>query len=50
LAAHALCTGIPQIRKSHHLQSGVGHDGVLRGQCWSKRIYPIVREMIRVNQ
>jgi poly(3-hydroxybutyrate) depolymerase len=50
LAAHALCTGIPRIRKSHHLQSGVGHDGVLRGQCWSKRIYPIVREMIRVNQ
>jgi poly(3-hydroxybutyrate) depolymerase len=49
LAAHRLCTGMPRDMKSHHMEAGVGHDDILRGQCWRNRIYPVVREMIRVN-
>lgn len=46
-AAHDLCTGIPQERKSHHAQSGVGHFGVFSGSKWSNQIYPVVRDVIR---
>jgi poly(3-hydroxybutyrate) depolymerase len=45
-AAHGLCGGIPESMKYHHLQTGVGHDGVFRGQSWTDEIYPLVREMI----
>jgi poly(3-hydroxybutyrate) depolymerase len=45
-AAHALCTGIPQERKHHHLQQGVGHYGVFAGSRWETEIYPVVRAFI----
>jgi poly(3-hydroxybutyrate) depolymerase len=45
-AAHALCTGIPQERKRHHLQQGVGHYGVFAGSRWETEIYPVVRAFI----
>ena len=45
-AAHALCTGISEERKRHHLQNGVGHYGVFSGSRWEAEVYPVVREFI----
>jgi polyhydroxyalkanoate depolymerase len=45
-AAHALCTGIPDDRKDHHLQPGVGHYGVFNGTRFDGEIYPRIREFI----
>ncbi|MGY1806954.1 polyhydroxyalkanoate depolymerase [Blastococcus sp. SYSU D00669] len=49
-AAHQLCAGIPEERKRHHLQDGVGHYGVFAGSRWESEIYPVVREFIAENQ
>jgi poly(3-hydroxybutyrate) depolymerase len=46
VAAHDLCTGIPQERKHHHLQPGVGHYGVFSGSRWESEVYPVVRGFI----
>ncbi|MGY1722712.1 polyhydroxyalkanoate depolymerase [Blastococcus sp. SYSU DS0533] len=46
VAAHELCSGIPQERKHHHLQPGVGHYGVFSGSRWEAEIYPVVRAFI----
>jgi polyhydroxyalkanoate depolymerase len=45
-AAHALCTGIPEDRKQHHLQAGVGHYGVFSGSRWDAEVYPVLRAFI----
>jgi polyhydroxyalkanoate depolymerase len=45
-AAHALCTGIPDSRKRHHLQEGVGHYGVFSGSRWESSIYPVLRDFV----
>ncbi|MCV2488282.1 polyhydroxyalkanoate depolymerase [Geodermatophilus sp. YIM 151500] len=45
-AAHRLCTGIPDDRKRHHLQNGVGHYGVFSGSRWEAEVYPVIREFI----
>src|SRR4030088_2267379 len=34
VAAHSLCTGIPAVKKIHHLQPKVGHYGVFHGRRW----------------
>jgi poly(3-hydroxybutyrate) depolymerase len=49
-AAHGLCTGIPDERKHHHLQPGVGHYGVFSGSRWQAEIYPVVRDAIRASE
>jgi poly(3-hydroxybutyrate) depolymerase len=46
VAAHELCTGIPQERKRHHLQPGVGHYGVFSGSRWEAEVYPVIRSFI----
>jgi poly(3-hydroxybutyrate) depolymerase len=46
MAAHDLCSGIPDFLKSHHMQAGVGHYGVFSGRRWAQQTYPIVRELI----
>ncbi|HTZ71637.1 MAG TPA: polyhydroxyalkanoate depolymerase [Acetobacteraceae bacterium] len=46
MAALELCTRIPTVRKSYHLQTGAGHYGVFSGRAWSGQIYPKVRAMI----
>ena len=46
MAAHDLCSGIPDFLKSHHMQPGVGHYGVFSGRRWAQQTYPIVRELI----
>jgi poly(3-hydroxybutyrate) depolymerase len=45
-AAHGLCAGVPQERKFHHLQDGVGHYGVFAGSRWENEIYPVIRGFI----
>ena len=49
LAAHDLCSSIRPYRKTHHVQTGVGHYGVFSGSKWNQQIYPRVREMIHAN-
>ena len=50
LAAHDLCTGIPEERKHHHLQSGVGHYGVFSGSRWEAEVYPVLRSFIDASR
>ena len=50
LAAHDLCTGIPEDRKQHHLQPGVGHYGVFSGSRWEAEVYPVIRSFIESAQ
>jgi polyhydroxyalkanoate depolymerase len=45
-AAHGLCTGIPDDRKHHYLQPGVGHYGVFSGSRWDAEVYPVLRDFI----
>jgi poly(3-hydroxybutyrate) depolymerase len=45
-AAHGLCTGIPEDRKHHHLQPGVGHYGVFSGSRWDTEVYPVLRDFV----
>ncbi len=49
VAAQDLCTGIHPYRRTHYVQTGVGHYGVFSGRKWSGSIYPRVRDMIHVN-
>jgi polyhydroxyalkanoate depolymerase len=46
MAALDLCSSVPQGRKVHHVQTGVGHYGVFSGRRWVGEIYPHVRDMI----
>jgi poly(3-hydroxybutyrate) depolymerase len=48
-AARALCSGLPDSRKAHHLQSEVGHYGIFNGRRWRTEIYPKIRDFIRTN-
>jgi poly(3-hydroxybutyrate) depolymerase len=50
VAAHGLCGGRPDSMKLHHMQNGVGHEGLFRGQRWTSQIYPLVRGMIYATQ
>jgi len=45
-AAHDLCVGIPDERKRHHLQAGVGHYGVFSGTRFEQEIYPEIRRFV----
>ncbi len=49
VAAHDLCTSIRPYRKTHHVQTGVGHYGVFSGRRWNQQIYPRVRDMIHAS-
>jgi poly(3-hydroxybutyrate) depolymerase len=48
-AARPLLTGLPDAKKPHYMQPGVGHYGVFNGSRWRKQIYPKVRDFIREN-
>lgn len=49
MAAHDLCSNVPQSRHRHHLQLGVGHYGVFSGRRWRQETYPMVRNFILQN-
>jgi poly(3-hydroxybutyrate) depolymerase len=46
VAAQELCRNVRPYRKTHHVQTGVGHYGVFSGRKWSEQIYPRIRDMI----
>lgn len=46
-AAHDLCTRIPNARRRHFVQEGVGHYGIFNGRKWRQNIYPAWAEFIR---
>lgn len=47
MAAHDLCPNIPQTKRGHYLQAGVGHYGVFNGRRWREEIAPRVTAFIR---
>jgi poly(3-hydroxybutyrate) depolymerase len=49
VAAHSLCTGIPAVKKTHHLQPKVGHYGVFHGRRWQTETYPKVKAFIQAQ-
>ncbi|HTT79792.1 MAG TPA: polyhydroxyalkanoate depolymerase [Stellaceae bacterium] len=49
LAAQELCSGLPPFMKTHWVQTGVGHYGVFSGRRWAAEVYPILRDVIHVN-
>lgn len=46
-AAQDLCTGVPDSRRFHYVQPGVGHYGVFNGTRWRTEIQPRIHDMIR---
>ena len=46
MAAQDLCANVRQYRKTHHVQTGVGHYGVFSGRRWAGEVYPKIRDMI----
>lgn len=46
-AAHGICPNVPDDKRWHYLQPGVGHYGVFNGTRWRTEIQPRIREMIR---
>jgi poly(3-hydroxybutyrate) depolymerase len=49
VAAQDLCPNVRPYRKTHHIQTGVGHYGVFSGRRWNSQIYPRVREHIHAS-
>jgi poly(3-hydroxybutyrate) depolymerase len=47
LAAHAICPGLPENMRRHHLQPKVGHYGLFNGRRWREEILPNVSDFIR---
>jgi poly(3-hydroxybutyrate) depolymerase len=45
-ASHGLCPNIPQERKLHYTQAGVGHYGVFSGSRFKSQIAPRVTEFL----
>ncbi len=48
-AAHPLCTGIPDDRKVHYVQPGVGHYGVFNGSRFRAEIAPRIADFVLSN-
>ncbi len=48
-AAHKLCINIPNERKAHHLQPGVGHYGVFNGSRFRAEIAPRIADFVLSN-
>jgi poly(3-hydroxybutyrate) depolymerase len=46
-AAHKLCASLPESKKKHHVQAGVGHYGTFNGSKFRKFIAPMISEFIR---
>ncbi|KJS35558.1 MAG: hypothetical protein VR70_15825 [Rhodospirillaceae bacterium BRH_c57] len=50
IAAHDLCTNLPEALHKHHLQTKVGHYGIFNGRRWREEILPHVRDFIRTHE
>ncbi len=49
-AAHDLCTALPEAKRSHHLQSGIGHYGVFNGSRFRAEIAPRISDFIETHR
>lgn len=49
VAAHALCTSLPEKKQQHHFAKKVGHYGIFNGRRWRTEIQPVVRAFIRAQ-
>ncbi len=49
IAAQALCSCIPDSRRTQYLQPGVGHYGIFNGRKWRSEILPRIGEFIRAS-
>jgi poly(3-hydroxybutyrate) depolymerase len=47
MAAHDICSAIPENRRCNHLQKGVGHYGIFNGRRWREYIVPEVSRFVR---
>ncbi len=45
-AAHTICTSLPESRRVHHLQKGVGHYGVFNGSRFRSEIAPRISDFM----
>ena len=45
-AAHDVCVNVPDDKRGHYLQPGVGHYGVFSGSKFQNEIYPVIRDFI----
>lgn len=48
-AAHTICPNIPQDKRAHLVQQGVGHYGVFNGRRWREHTAPAVSKFIWEN-
>ena len=48
-AAHNLCTGLPESKRVHYLQKGVGHYGVFNGSRFRSEIAPRISDFIATH-
>ncbi len=48
-AAHALCSSLPDEKRAHYMQPGVGHYGVFNGSRFRSEIAPRISDFIRSN-
>ncbi len=48
-AAHDMCPGIPDHRRAHWVQPGVGHFGVFHGSRFRSEVLPRVHDFIRAH-
>lgn len=48
-AAHSLCTGVPDSKRKHLVQPGVGHYGVFSGSRFLREVYPEIRTFVAAS-
>ena len=48
MAAQDLCPNVRAYKKTHHVQTGVGHYGVFSGRRWANEIYPKLCDTIQM--
>jgi poly(3-hydroxybutyrate) depolymerase len=46
-AAHRLCGAAPRAARTHYTLAGGAHEDVFSGRCWTRRIYPLIRDTIK---
>ncbi len=49
-AAHALTTRLPEARRAHHEQKGVGHYGLFNGRRFRTEVAPRIKAFIAANR
>jgi poly(3-hydroxybutyrate) depolymerase len=49
LAAQGLCASLPDAKRDHLLQPGVGHYGIFNGRRWREAIAPRIGQFVRLH-